>query len=107
LEFPYVFMTGMEEGLLPHRASLDAGSLEEERRLAYVGITRAQRGLALTFARQRLRMGEAIDCEPSRFLEELPSEHLEWDDPATASPEAKRESGRASLAHLQSLLEGS
>jgi ATP-dependent DNA helicase Rep len=106
LEFPFVFMTGMEEGLLPHRASLDAGSLEEERRLAYVGITRAQRGLTLSFARQRLRMGEAVDCEPSRFLEELPAEHRVWDDPATATPEAKRASGRASLAHLQDLLQG-
>lgn len=78
LEFPYVYLVGMEEELLPHRVSIDDGQIEEERRLAYVGITRAQKGLCFTLAKQRRRGGELQDCLPSRFLEELPQESLEW-----------------------------
>ena len=78
LEFPHVFMVGVEEDLLPHRNSLDEGCEEEERRLMYVGITRAQASLTLSFARNRRRFGEVLNCEPSRFLEELPEELLEW-----------------------------
>lgn len=78
LEFPYVYLVGMEEELLPHRVSIDEDHIDEERRLAYVGITRAQRGLCLTLARQRRRGGELQDCLPSRFLEELPQDSLEW-----------------------------
>jgi ATP-dependent DNA helicase Rep len=78
LEFPHVFMVGVEEELLPHRNSLDEGGEVEERRLMYVGITRAQRSLTLSYAQQRRRFGEQISCEPSRFLEELPPELLEW-----------------------------
>ena len=106
LEFPHVFLVGMEEDLLPHRVSVEQDSLEEERRLAYVGITRAQRSLTFTFARTRKRFGEEIDCEPSRFLAELPEEHLAWEDRSQASPEEKRVTGRASLDHLRSLLDG-
>ncbi len=104
LEFPHVFMVGMEEELLPHRASLEEDSLEEERRLAYVGITRAQQTLALTYANKRMRFGEEIDCEPSRFLDELPESHLLWEDRREITPEERRETGRASLDHLHSLL---
>ena len=68
----------MEEELLPHRVSIDEDQIEEERRLAYVGITRAQKGLCFTLANQRRRAGEMQDCLPSRFLDELPSSHLEW-----------------------------
>lgn len=78
LEFPYVYLVGMEEELLPHRVSIDADEIEEERRLAYVGITRAQKGLCFTLAKQRRRGGEMQDCLPSRFLEELPEDSLEW-----------------------------
>lgn len=78
LEFPYVYLVGMEEELLPHRVSIDEDQIEEERRLAYVGITRAQKGLCFTLAKQRRRAGELQDCLPSRFLDELPPEHLEW-----------------------------
>lgn len=78
LEFPYVYLVGMEEELLPHRVSIDDDQIEEERRLAYVGITRAQKGLCFTLANQRRRAGEMQDCLPSRFLDELPSKHLEW-----------------------------
>jgi DNA helicase-2/ATP-dependent DNA helicase PcrA len=73
LEFDSVFLAGLEEGLLPHSRSLnDAHGLEEERRLCYVGMTRAMERLALTFARSRLVFGQRKPAEPSRFLDELP-----------------------------------
>jgi DNA helicase-2/ATP-dependent DNA helicase PcrA len=76
LEFPVVFMVGMEEGLFPHsRALWDAGELEEERRLAYVGITRAKELLYLTYADRRLYFGQRSANPPSRFLIDIP-EHL-------------------------------
>lgn len=78
LEFPHVFMAGVEEDLLPHRNSLEDGGDEEERRLMYVGITRAQQTLTLSYADQRRRFGEKVSCEPSRFLDELPPELLDW-----------------------------
>ena len=78
LEFPHVYLVGMEEDLLPHRVSIDEDQIDEERRLAYVGVTRAQKSLCLTLARQRRRAGEMQDCLPSRFLEELPQDSLEW-----------------------------
>ena len=106
LEFPHVFLVGMEEDLLRHRNSIEQESVEEERRLAYVGITRAQRSLTLTLARKRKRYGEEVDCEPSRFLAELPEDHLVWEDRREVSSEERRETGRASLSHLHSLLEG-
>ncbi|KTC42732.1 ATP-dependent DNA helicase Rep, partial [Pseudomonas sp. ABAC21] len=76
LEFPYVFIMGMEEEILPHRSSIEADTIEEERRLAYVGITRARQTLAFTFAAKRKQYGEIIDCAPSRFLDELPPDDL-------------------------------
>jgi ATP-dependent DNA helicase Rep len=101
LEFPHVFLVGLEEGLLPHHASLEDDNLEEERRLAYVGITRARRTLTLTLAKRRRRYGELIPCEPSRFLEELPADNLlrVGED----SPEARAESRRRGSAHLAGL----
>jgi len=104
LEFPNVFLVGMEEELLPHRTSLEEDNIEEERRLAYVGITRAQQSLALTYATKRQRYGEEMECEPSRFLNELPEEHLEWDDRREVSPEERKETGRAHLANIRGLL---
>ncbi len=78
LEFPLVVITGMEEGLFPHaRSADDAGELEEERRLCYVGITRAQSQLVLTSAARRRTFGEYRDTDPSRFLREIPDELLE------------------------------
>jgi len=78
LEFPHVFMAGVEEELLPHRNSLEEGAEQEERRLMYVGLTRARESLTLSFAGHRKRYGENVACEPSRFLYELPKELLEW-----------------------------
>ncbi len=77
LEFPRVFLAGMEEGLLPHsRTLLNETGLEEERRLCYVGITRAEEVLYFTFASQRMLYGEVMMCAPSRFLEDMPKELL-------------------------------
>lgn len=78
LEFPCVYLVGMEEGILPHRVSIEMDQIEEERRLAYVGITRAKQVLTLSLARQRRSGGENHVSSPSRFLEELPEAHLEW-----------------------------
>ncbi|MDF9392538.1 MULTISPECIES: DNA helicase Rep [Methylococcus] len=104
LEFPHVYLVGMEENLLPHQTSIDDGNIEEERRLAYVGITRARRDLTLSYCSHRKRYGEMVGCEPSRFLAELPQEDLEWPDRQPLDPEVKRERGRASLAQMRSLL---
>ncbi|MBO0613904.1 DNA helicase Rep [Thiothrix fructosivorans] len=105
LEFPSVFLVGVEEELLPHANSVDEHSIQEERRLAYVGITRAQKNLTISYAKTRSRYGEASTVEPSRFLEELPPEHLEWEDKKAAiTPEQRQETARAYVANLQALL---
>ncbi|KGE05238.1 UvrD-helicase domain-containing protein [Pseudohaliea rubra] len=105
LEFPHVFLIGMEEGLLPHRNSLDDGAIEEERRLAYVGITRARETLTLTWARQRRQYGEKIDSTPSRFLDELPQDDLERIGGTEADKEKNSERGQETLASLQALFD--
>jgi DNA helicase II / ATP-dependent DNA helicase PcrA len=80
LEFPIVFMIGCEEGIFPHSRALDEGSLEEERRLAYVGITRAMRDLYITYARRRNVFGAASFGVRSRFLDEIPRELTDQPD---------------------------
>lgn len=104
LEFPYVYLVGMEENLLPHQTSIEENSIEEERRLAYVGITRAQKQLNISYCTHRKRYGEMADCQPSRFLDELPTEELEWPERNPIDPQVKKERGQASLAQLKSLL---
>jgi ATP-dependent DNA helicase Rep len=105
LEFPHVFVAGFEEGILPHAASLEEDRLEEERRLAYVGITRARKTLTLTWARRRKRGGEMVDCEPSRFLGELPQDDLVWESKGHEAPVEERQArGRAYLDNLRDML---
>lgn len=104
LEFPHVFLIGMEENLLPHQNSIETDNIEEERRLAYVGITRAQRTLTFSYCTHRKRYGEIGECEPSRFLNELPPDDLEWANKKQLAPEVIKERGKASLAHLKTML---
>ncbi len=104
LEFPSVYIIGFEEEILPHRSSIEADSIEEERRLAYVGITRAKRNLALTFAAKRKQYGEIIDCTPSRFLDELPQEDLVWEGQEDAPVEVKAARGNDALANMRAML---
>ncbi|WP_448215600.1 DNA helicase Rep [Endozoicomonas sp. 2B-B] len=105
LEYPYVFMMGMEEDLLPHRTSIEEDNIEEERRLTYVGITRARKTLTMTLAGQRKQYGEIIDTTPSRFLDELPQEDLEYTGfGEKASKEQNALTGNAALAMLRSRL---
>ena len=105
LEFPHVFLIGMEEELLPHRTSIEEDNVEEERRLAYVGITRARETLTFTLAARRKRYGEMLECEPSRFLQELPQEDLVWEGAgADVDPQQRQERGAAHLANVRGLL---
>ncbi|WP_340622124.1 DNA helicase Rep [Xenorhabdus siamensis] len=103
LEFPYVFLVGMEEGLLPHQSSIDEDNIEEERRLAYVGITRAQRELFFTLSKERRQYGELIRPEPSRFLLELPQDDLDWPQAKrVVSAEERMKQGQSRLADIKS-----
>ncbi|PHQ48783.1 DNA helicase PcrA [Streptomyces cinnamoneus] len=89
LEFPVVFLTGMEDGVFPHMRALgQAKELEEERRLAYVGITRARERLYLTRASMRSAWGQPSYNPPSRFLEEIPDQYLDWRRTGPATPSA-------------------
>ncbi|MBI3778803.1 MAG: UvrD-helicase domain-containing protein [Gammaproteobacteria bacterium] len=105
LEFPHVFIVGMEEGLLPHHQSQSDTGVEEERRLAYVGITRARQTLTFSFVERRKRGGEVIACEPSRFLQELPPDDLRWEEP-DREPDPQAMLGRAEvyLSNLRNML---
>lgn len=105
LEFLHVFMIGMEEDILPHKNSIDSGQIEEERRLAYVGITRAQRTLTMTSARQRTQFGETSATTASRFIDELPADDLIkiGTDDTQLSAEENQVRGEESLAALKSL----
>jgi len=103
LEFPHVTIIGMEEKLLPHRASIEENSIEEERRLAYVGITRARETLSMTMALKRRQFGDTINCEPSRFIEELPQDDLQWQGGGAETQEANEERGQETLTALKNL----
>ena len=89
LEFPVVFLTGFEDGVLPHSQSMDdENGLEEERRLCYVGITRAERELVITYARSRFRHGQRFPSAGSRFLKEIPQEIINFIDNTVFIPPA-------------------
>ncbi len=100
LEFPHVFIMGLEEEILPHRTSIEEGNIEEERRLMYVGITRARETLTLTYAGQRKQYGEKIETIPSRFLDELPEEDIIWQGLGETDAEANQKKGKATLSAL-------
>lgn len=104
LEFPFVFMVGAEERILPHQSSIDEGNVDEERRLAYVGITRAQRELWFVICRERRQFGETIRCEPSRFLMELPQDDLIWENrKPVQSAEQLQQKGKSNIANLRDM----
>ncbi|MFA9487800.1 MULTISPECIES: DNA helicase Rep [unclassified Mannheimia] len=105
LEFPHVFLIGMEEGILPHQTSLDEENVEEERRLAYVGITRAQQTLTFSLCKERRQYGEIIKPEPSRFLMELPQDDLVWESSKPRLTEEQKEAkSSANIANLMAML---
>ena len=105
LEFPHVFMVGMEEDILPHRNSIESDDIEEERRLAYVGMTRARHTLTLTRTRARQRHGDTSRSEASRFIDDIPGDDIVIiGEPGDSSPEQARTAGKAALAGLMSML---
>ena len=107
LEFPHVFLIGMEEGILPHQTSIDEDNVEEERRLAYVGITRAQQNLWFSLCKERRQFGELIRPEPSRFLLELPENDLQWErDKPPLSAEQRQAKTQSHIANLRAILRG-
>jgi DNA helicase-2/ATP-dependent DNA helicase PcrA len=108
LEFDWVFLPGLEQGILPHKRSMDEGMLDEERRLFYVGITRAKRRLCLSYAQTRVKYGESVSKTPSLFLKELDPSYLEMIDyekmmnkPVTA------QEGEDFFSSMRSMLMGS
>lgn len=105
LEFAHVFILGWEEETLPHKTSIAQEMVNEERRLAYVGMTRAQKSLTLTYPKQRKRYGEWQIITPSRFLDELPADYVQWEGNVEISEEKQRESGTNHLAALKALLQ--
>jgi len=105
LEFPHVYLMGMEEELLPHRNSIETDNIEEERRLAYVGITRARKTLTMTLAKQRKQYGEVVDCAPSRFLSELPQDDLAIEGGEESCPARNRARGKETLSSLRNLFD--
>ncbi|MBO1390289.1 ATP-dependent DNA helicase Rep [Vibrio cholerae] len=104
LEFPYVYLIGAEEGILPHQTSIDEENVEEERRLMYVGITRAQRELTFMVCKERRQFGELIKPTQSRFLDELPQEDLEWEvKKKPVTQEERMAKGQAHIANLRAM----
>ena len=101
LEFGHVFLVGIEENILPHREAVDEGRLEEERRLMYVGVTRAKKSLTLSYCARRKRARESVACDPSRFIDELGDDVRQPEKPTTADAKA---SGSDRLAALKAML---
>jgi len=103
LEFPYVYLMGVEEGMLPHQNSIDTENIEEERRLFYVGITRAKRNLCITLAAKRKQYGDTFSTSPSRFIEEIPADLIKrngFEAETEEEAEEKQQSARANLKAL-------
>ena len=106
LEFPYVYLVGFEEDSIPHFQCQDDQGIEEERRLAYVGITRAEKSLTISYAQTRQKYGEIIQCEASRFIAEMPADELEGAEHSSnaMTPEQKKNKGIDHLASLKEML---
>jgi superfamily I DNA/RNA helicase len=100
LEFPHVYVVGMEDGLLPHSRSKLEGTLDEERRLFYVAVTRAQERLSLTHCRGRKKYGQLLPCHPSPFLKEIPEELVEHASEREANP-VSPETGKSLFAAMR------
>ena len=105
LEFGHVFLIGVEEGVLPHRESMEPGKIEEERRLMYVGITRAQRSLHISYSEKRKQGREFIPCEASRFIAEMGKEDLRFSGGKSDSAPDKA-GGAARLSAMKAMLSG-
>lgn len=105
LEYPHVFLVGVEEGILPHRESTDPAKIEEERRLMYVGITRAQRTLNISYCERRKQAREFIPCEPSRFIDEMGRDDVRFAGGKDAKPVDKM-TGNARLDAMKAMLSG-
>ncbi|APC97588.1 UvrD-helicase domain-containing protein [Francisella frigiditurris] len=103
LEFKKVYIMGMEEGILPHQQSIEDGSIEDERRLAYVAITRAKEKLTITLTKYRKKFGEKIITQPSRFLEELPDTDLHWVGGEKECPEARKQNSKETISALKNM----
>jgi superfamily I DNA/RNA helicase len=101
LEFPHVFVVGLEDGLLPHTRSKVEGTLDEERRLFYVAVTRAMQTLTISHCGGRKKYGQLLPCQPSPFLKELPEELVETSDSKTKTPVAQ-DSGKNLFAAMRS-----
>jgi superfamily I DNA/RNA helicase len=104
LEFPRVFIVGLEEGLLPHSRSAAEGTLDEERRLFYVAVTRAMQGLVISHCAGRKKYGQLMPCHPSRFLKELPAELVE--DPTASKQPVAVDTARKMFDVLRNVAEG-
>jgi ATP-dependent DNA helicase Rep len=100
LEYSNVYIAGFEEGILPHRNSITEVEIQEERRVAYVGITRAKKTLTLTYSKTRKRYGQIESCEPSRFLEELPEDEIQWSG-KKSSQNTNKKIGLETIAQLR------
>jgi ATP-dependent DNA helicase Rep len=94
---------GMEEGILPHQQSIEEDSIEDERRLAYVAITRARENLTITMTKHRKKFGEKIVSVPSRFIDELPEDDLYWVGGEKECPEARKENSKQNLSALKDM----
>ncbi|WP_150428146.1 UvrD-helicase domain-containing protein [Dechloromonas sp. CZR5] len=106
LEYPHVFLVGVEEGILPHRESTEPSKIEEERRLMYVGITRAQRTLNISYCERRKQAREFIPCEPSRFIDEMGRDDVRFAGGKDAKPVEDKATVKARTGGLLDMLAG-